>query len=226
MIATASESQATMTRVLLIDDHVLVRESLARRLEDEPDLSVPQTAGTADEGLEMAMADGYHVVVMDINMPGMSCFEAARRMKEKQRDLPLVFLSAFWNDAFIDQATGVGAVGMLSKSEEPERLIQAIRVVVDGGVFFSEEVRDRISVESSSPNDLSDIRTRLQLLTPREIDVLRSVGMGKSRKQIGASLGISDNTVAVHTNRIMRKLDIHDRVGLARFAIKCGLSPL
>lgn len=226
MIATASESQATKTRVLLIDDHVLVRESLARRLEDEPDLCVPQTAGTADEGLKMALADGYHVVVMDINMPGMSCFEAARRIKEKQKELPLVFLSAFWNDTFIEQATGVGAVGLLSKSEPPERLIQAIRVVVDGGVFFSEEVRSRIRFDQSNPDDPTDIRTRLNMLTPREIDVLRSVGMGQSRKDIGAALGISDNTVAVHTNRIMRKLDIHDRVGLARFAIKCGLSPL
>lgn len=214
------------TRVLLIDDHALVRESLARRLEDEADLTVPQSAGSADEGLKLALDDGFQVVIMDINMPGMSCFEAAKRMQEKQPDLPLVFLSAFWNDTFIEQATGVGAVGLLSKSDEPEWLIHAIRVVVDGGVYFSEEVRNRIRFDQSNPDDPTDVRTCLNMLTPRELDVLRSVGMGQSRKQIGAALGISDNTVAVHTNRIMRKLDIHDRVGLARFAIKCGLSPL
>ncbi|MEM9345915.1 MAG: response regulator transcription factor [Planctomycetota bacterium] len=212
------------TKILLIDDHVIVRDSLARRLEDEPDLEVPHTAGDADEGLLLAQANGFDVIVMDINMPGMSCFEAAKRLQTSHPDLPVVFLSAYWNDAFIEQAQGVGAVGLLSKSDEPDLLINAIRTVVDGGVFLSDEVRGRFESESGDSPDES--KTKLSTLTPREVDVLRWVGMGQSRKQMAAQLGISENTVAVHTNRIMRKLDIHDRVGLARFSIKIGLSPL
>jgi len=219
-----TETTTGKTKILLVDDHVIVRDSLARRLEDEPDLEVPHTAGDADEGLKLAEANGYDVIVMDINMPGMSCFEAAKRLQTTHPDLPLVFLSAYWNDAFIEQAQGVGAVGLLSKSDEPDLLINAIRTVVDGGVFLSEEVRGRFESDSSDAPDES--KTKLSTLTPREVDVLRWVGMGQSRKQMAAQLGISENTVAVHTNRIMRKLDIHDRVGLARFSIKIGLSPL
>ena len=219
-----TESAGTKTKILLIDDHVIVRDSLARRLEDEPDLEVPATAGDADEGLLLAQADGFDVIVMDINMPGMSCFEAAKRLQATPPDLPVVFLGAYWNDAFIEQAQAVAACGLLSKSDEPDLLINAIRTVVDGGVFLSDEVRGRFESDSGESPDES--KTKLSTLTTREVDVLRWVGMGQSRKQMAAQLGISENTVAVHTNRIMRKLDIHDRVGLARFAIKIGLSPL
>lgn len=215
-----------VTKILLIDDHVIVRDSLARRLEDEADLEVPATAGDADEGLALAQANAFDVIVMDINMPGMSCFEAAKRLQASHPELPLVFLSAYWNDAFIEQAQGVGAVGLLSKSDEPGLLINAIRTVADGGVFLSDEVRSRFESESTASEAPDESKTKLSTLTPREVDVLRWVGMGQSRKQMATQLGISENTVAVHTNRIMRKLDIHDRVGLARFAIKIGLSPL
>lgn len=223
-MTSTEETTNKKTKILLVDDHLIVRDSLARRLEDEPDLEVPHTAGDADQGLALAEANGFDVIIMDINMPGMSCFEAAKRLQTTHPDLPLVFLSAYWNDAFIEQAQGVGAVGLLSKSDEPDLLIKAIRTVVDGGVFLSDEVRGRFESENGEAPDES--KTKLSTLTPREVDVLRWVGMGQSRKQMAAQLGISENTVAVHTNRIMRKLDIHDRVGLARFAIKIGLSPL
>lgn len=221
----ATPSTDTKTRVLLVDDHVIVRDSLARRLEDEPDMIVPDTAGTADDGLALAIDNEYDIMVMDINMPGMSVFEAAKRLQITNPELPLLFLSAYWNDAFIEQAQSVGAVGLLSKSDEPEVLIEAIRAVMDGSVILSDEVRGRFKEESAGQAP-DEQKTKLSTLTPREVDVLRWVGMGQSRKQMANQLGISENTVAVHTNRIMRKLDIHDRVGLARFAIKIGLSPL
>ena len=224
-MSQTEDTATAKTRILLVDDHVIVRDSLARRLEDEPDLEVPNTAGDADEGLRLAEENGYDIIVMDINMPGMSCFEAAKRLQTSHPDLPVLFLSAYWNDAFIEQAQGVGAVGLLSKSDEPDLLINAIRTVVDGGVFLSEEVRGRFESETGADSP-DESKTKLSTLTPREVDVLRWVGMGQSRKQMAAQLGISENTVAVHTNRIMRKLDIHDRVGLARFSIKIGLSPL
>ncbi|MGB0768008.1 MAG: response regulator [Phycisphaeraceae bacterium] len=223
---TDPASPAVQTKVLLVDDHVIVRDSLARRLEDETDLTVPATAGDANEGLALAEAQTFDVIVMDINMPGMSCFEAAKRLQTSHPDVALVFLSAYWNDAFIEQAQGVGALGLLSKSDEPDLLIAAIRTVVDGGVFLSDEVRGRFEDESDNGENPDESKTKLSTLTPREVDVLRWVGMGQSRKEMAAQLGISENTVAVHTNRIMRKLDIHDRVGLARFSIKIGLSPL
>ena len=225
-MTSTEETTIKKTQILLVDDHVIVRDSLARRLEDEADLEVPHTAGDADQGLALAEANTFDVIIMDINMPGMSCFEAGKRLQASHPDLPLVFLSAYWNDAFIEQAQGVGAVGLLSKSDEPDLLINAIRTVVDGGVFLSDEVRGRFESETAHADNPDESKTKLSTLTPREIDVLRWVGMGQSRKQMAKQLGISENTVAVHTNRIMRKLDIHDRVGLARFSIKIGLSPL
>jgi len=214
------------TRLLLIDDHQLVRESLACRLEDEPDLAVPHTAADANEGLTLAEANVYDVIVLDIDMPGIDCFDAARRLGKLEPAPQVVILSAVWSDHFIEQATTAGVCGMLSKSDAPEVLIQAIRTIVDGGVYFSEEIRGRLKVHAARPDEPNDGQTRRQMLTTRENEVLRTIGMGNSRKQIAANLGISENTVAVHTNRIMRKLDIHDRVGLARFAIKNGIAPL
>lgn len=224
--AADSTAETDQTRVLLVDDHVIVRDSLARRLEDEADLAVPHTAGDADQAMQLVMDHDFDVIVMDINMPGTSCFEAAKRLQITDPDLPLLFLSAYWNDAFIEQAQGVDAHALLSKSDEPELLIHAIRTVVDGGVYLSEEVRSRFQDTADDPEHPDTLKTKLSTLTPREVDVLRWVGMGQSRKEMAVQLGISENTVAVHTNRIMRKLDIHDRVGLARFAIKIGLSPL
>jgi len=215
-----------MTRVLLIDDHVLVRDSLACRLEDEPDLTVPETAGDALAGLALAAGGRFDLVIFDINMPGMNCFEAARKLNASNDGPQVVFLSAYWNDSFIEQATNVGANGMLSKSDTPEVLVDAIRTISDGGVFFSNEVRARLRINLDPDDSRIILETKMSGLTPRELDVLREVGMGKSRKQIAAAMGIASNTVAVHTNRIMQKLAIHDRVGLARFAIKVGLSPL
>ncbi|MEM9416219.1 MAG: response regulator transcription factor [Planctomycetota bacterium] len=214
------------THILLIDDHMLVRESLARRLEDEPDLTVPHTAADAGEGLDLARQHAFDIVVMDIDMPGISCFDAARQLGRSDTPAQIVFLSAVWNDTFIEQATAAGACGMLSKSDAPEVLVNAIRTIVDGGVYFSDEVRSRLRTHAPSPDEPTNGQTKLSMLTPRELEVLRAVGMGSSRKQMAQDLGISGNTVAVHTNRIMRKLDIHDRVTLARFAIKIGLSPL
>ncbi|XAM00969.1 response regulator transcription factor [Phycisphaeraceae bacterium D3-23] len=216
----------TKTRILLVDDHMIVRESLACRLEDEPDLAVPHTAADAGEGLALAKKHDFDIVVMDIDMPGISCFDAARQLDKGEQTAQVVFLSAVWNDSFIEQATAAGACGMLSKSDAPEVLVNAIRTIVDGGVYFSDEVRSRLRVHAANPEEPNDGQTRLSMLTPRELEVLRAVGMGSSRKQMAQDLGISGNTVAVHTNRIMRKLDIHDRVTLARFAIKIGLSPL
>ena len=213
-------------RVLLIDDHVLVRDSLARLLEDEPDLACPQTAGDAGQGLELIAKAPFDVVVMDINMPGMNCFSAAKQLLSKHPKTTVVFLSAFWNDMFIEQATTAGACGMLSKSDPPETLIAAIRAVVDGGVYLSNEVRDRLKHDSLQRGDTADGQTKLSMLTQRETEILCAVGMGQARRDIAENMKISNNTVAVHTGRVMRKLDIHDRVSLARFAIKVGLSPL
>ena len=215
-------TQLTTCNVLIVDDHAVLRESLAFRLDDESDFSVIGQAPNADEALEAAGQAAPDVVLMDIDMPGMSCFDAVDRLRRARPMLKIIFLSAHWKDSFIEQAMNVAADGMLSKSEPPDHVVNAIRSVCRGENIVSSEISDRLSQRRRSEEPTTLLRT----LTPRELQVLRYVAQGLSRKAIGQTMHISDNTVAVHTGKIMKKLGIHDRVELARFAIREGLAPL
>jgi DNA-binding NarL/FixJ family response regulator len=210
--------------VVLADDHALVRSMLRKQLDDEQDIRVVAVANDADEAAAAAARLSPDVVVMDIDMPGTSCFEAARTIRRTSPGTQVLFLSAFFNDAYIDQALAVAAAGFLTKSEPPESVTAAIRTAHAGGRHFSAEVKTRIVLEQDGPRLCGAARSRAATLSDRELEVLRYIARGLSQKQIARLIHRSEGTIHKHSKNIMAKLAIHDRVELARFAIREGLA--
>ena len=210
--------------ILLVDDHALVREMLKERLESEADLAVVGTAPDADAAVTQALAHKPDIVLMDIDMPGMACFDAAKLIKKRCPHTRIVFLSAFSHDRYIEDALEAKATGYITKEEPPEVIIQAVRQAASGAAYFSPKVQARLIINEDSVNITGQQTPRTSLLTPRELEVLRLIAQGYTKKEIAQRLYIAPKTVEHHSGTLMAKLDIHNRVELARFAIREGLT--
>ena len=207
--------------VLLADDHALVRDMLRHRLIEEG-MTVVGAAATADEATQLGIALHPDVAVLDIDLPGRSAFDAARSIQQASPSTRVVFLSAFVHDHYIEQALEVEASGYLTKAEPPDAVVRGIQTVVRGATCFSQEVIERVVIEESGAR-LAGGHARIETLTDRERQVLAYVARGLQQKQIARLAGISLKTVQHHVTHVMDKLGIHDRVELARFAIREGI---
>ncbi len=210
-------------RIMLVDDHALVRLALGEWLAREAGLAMVGSSGTADVAITMAMECRPDVIVMGTEMPGMICFDAGQMITALCPGVHMIYLSATVSDWLVDQALQAGASGHLTKSDPPEALIRAIRVVFSDGVYFSKRIRSRIADSDHGRGVGRGSRSRAGMLTHRELQVLEYVARAFSKKQIASTLSISVKTVDRHSCNLMRKLDIHDRVELTRFAIREGL---
>lgn len=210
--------------ILVVDDHAIVRSCLAKTLDDQPDMTVVGTAGDADKALAEAIRLRPAIILMDIDMPGLLCFSAVETLRARCPETRVMFLSAFAHDRFIEQALAVEASGYITKDEKTETVLNAIRNAVAGIPYFSPAVRSRIVVDSFGARLAQRRQTRVDTLTARELEVLRYLARGMSKKEIAATMVLSVKTVEYHTASLMNKLDIHDRVALARFAIREGLT--
>jgi DNA-binding NarL/FixJ family response regulator len=209
--------------ILVADDHALVRKTLRHCLEAEVDMTVVADVGTTEEAVAEAERLRPDIVLLDVDMPGLVCFDAARMMKEYNSAVRIVFLSAFFHDRYIEQALAVGASGYVTKSEPPEVLIEALRAVASGAAYYSPEVRSRIVIGSDGAGLAAGPRPKAATLSEREVQVLQYVARGRSKREIGEILHVSERTVNCHCASLMAKLDIHDRVELTRYAIREGL---
>ncbi len=214
---------STRLSILVADDHALLRKTLRRCLETAPDLCVVADVGSTDEAVREAERLKPDLVLLDVDMPGMVCFDAARLMKIRHPDVRIVFLSAFFHDRYIAQALAVGASGYITKNEPPEVLIDALRGVASGTAYYSPQVRARIMIEPHGVGLAPSARPRAAALTEREVQVLQYIARGLSKREVADVLHLSERTVNCHTASLMGKLDIHDRVELARYAIREGL---
>jgi two-component system response regulator NreC len=210
--------------LLLVDDHALVREMLSERLSAEPDMVVVGTAANADDAIGQAVRLRPDIVVMDVDMPGVLCFEAARVIQERCAGTRILFLSAFFHDRYVEQALAAKAAGYVIKADPPERIVAAIRSVAGGASYFSEEVQERIVVSSEGTRLAARRQSRAATLTPRELEILRYIARGLAQKEVARTMHVSVPTVRTHTANLMKKLGIHDRVELTRFAIREGLA--
>lgn len=211
-------------RILIVDDHALVRDMLAHLLARENEFDVIECADRADRALELAKTHEPDVIIMDIDMPGLDAFHAAHLILERVPSSRVIFLSAFGHDRNIELAITAGARGFLTKGESPDRLISAIREVANGGSFFSPEIEARLvrNPDLTTPDLEVETRTtsRISTLTAREREVLKYIAQGLAKKEAARLMHVSVKTVERHTSNLMNKLDIHDRVELARFAIR------
>lgn len=210
-------------RVLLADDHTLVREALAQVLNQTSSMIVVADARSADEAISASLKHHPDVVVLDIDMPGVAAFDAAATIAARCPRSKILFLSAFTHDRYIESALRCGAMGYLTKNEPPDRVLKAIRAVAAGQTYFSPEVAARLVIDSDGVKLSADARGRVTALSPREVEVLRFIAKGMSKKEIATTMHLSVKTVENHAASIMSRLDIHDRVELARFAIREGL---
>lgn len=209
------------TSVLLVDDHALLRDMFQDQLGARGFDVV--TTGDTEEAVALAVETRPDVVVLDIEMPGRSTFDIARLLQTASPGTKVVFLSAFVRDAYIEQALAARASGYLCKCEPLDEIVRGIEAAAQGGTYFAREVLRRIVIDGSHARLADPPATRSSLLTDREREVLRHVARGRSQRQVAQLLGISVKTVQHHLASIMDKLEIHDRVELAHFAIREGI---
>ncbi len=210
--------------ILIADDHAMVRTALCERINREPDMEVVADVNSAEEAVTQAMQVHPDVVVLDVDMPGLVSFEAARRIRSRYPDTRVLFLSAFTHDRYIDQALAAEASGYVAKAEPLAVIIEAIRKVASGLTYYSPEVLSRIVFDASGSKLAKKGESRCATLSPREQEVLKYIAQGLSKKEIAATMGLSVKTVDGHCTKVMKKLGIHDRVVLARFAIREGFA--
>ena len=210
--------------ILLVEDHMVVREGFRKLLESENDLELVGEAQTGRQAVKMAAALRPDVVVMDIAMPQLNGLEATRQIRKAVPTAKVLMLSAHSDDAYVEQAIAMGAAGYLLKQTSAHALSEAIREVHKGGTFFSPSIAKRLRRRvRETLNGKGKLRKKTVRLTSREIEVLQQIAEGRPNKQIAAELGISIKTVEKHRDHLMQKLDIHDTAGLTRYAIEAGI---
>ncbi|MDZ4830536.1 MAG: response regulator transcription factor [Phycisphaerae bacterium] len=209
-------------RVVCVDDHELVIDGLTGRMALEPDLMCVGHLSSADLLVERARDWKADVVLLDIDMPGANPLERLGELKRLEPKVAVVIVSAHVRDHYIDMALKHGALGYYSKSDSPARIFEGIRQAHGGRLSLSDEVAERLNAHKRAGRG-TEWKTRLSALSPRELEVLRLVGRGMSRADIARAFCRSLKTIDAQHTSIMKKLDIHDRAELTRFAIAEGL---
>lgn len=206
--------------ILLADDHTLVRQGLKLLLEREPGLEVVGEAGDGRRALELAAELRPEVAVLDISMPQMNGLEAARRIARLAPGTKVLLLSMYQSPEYVREAVRAGVRGYVLKEDAATELVEAIRAVARGEYHFAPQVLEEVVEAARSPQG-----GRLELLTPREREVLQLIVEGHTTEKIAKIIHRSPETVRSHRASIMKKLDLHNMAELVRFAIAAGLLP-
>ncbi len=207
--------ERAMIRVVVADDHKVVRAGIRELLSDEPDIAVVGEARDGREAVELALAQRPDVVVMDINMPELSGVEATRQIRAAAPEVRVLALTAYQDDPYIYGLLDAGAAGYILKTAEGQEIVRAVRATAAGQAAIDPAVAPRLIARLTRPNPQTDA------LTERELEVLRLAARGQTNKQIGVALQISDRTVQNHLANIYAKLAVASRteavtVGLQR----------
>ncbi len=206
-----------MIRVLLADDHSVVRDGLRRLVDGAGDMKVVAEAADGSEAIRKARYAAPDVAVIDISMPGLDGLEAVRQILSLHPDLPILVLTMYEEEQYVVRAIGAGAKGYITKRSAAEQLLQAIRKVHAGGRYLSESASEALAARMAKGGDAGSL---LDLLSDREIQVLRALALGRSNREIAEAYGISIKTVDTHRSRLLKKLDLRNNAELTRFAIR------
>jgi RNA polymerase sigma factor (sigma-70 family) len=213
-------------RVLLADDHKMVRQGLMSLIEKESGIAV---VGQAEDGRSTLKAVGEtapHVVVMDVAMPDLNGIEATRRLLKDKPDLKVVGLSGHADKQFVSQMLKAGASAYLLKDSAAEELVRAIRAVMVGKTYLSPDIAKGVVDQYVHTATSMEENPAFVALTDREREVLQLIAEGKSTKEIARTLGVSVKTVETHRRNIMEKLDIHSVAELTKYAVREGLTSI
>lgn len=210
-------------RVLLAEDHTIVRKGIRSLLDDEPDIEVVGEASDGRETVEKAEKLVPDVVLMDITMPQLNGLEATRQIKKLLPDIKILGLTMYTNEEYILQLLQAGGSGYVVKHSAPSDLISAIRAVYRGDLFLSPEISKVIIDEYLKHAGQTSHETSYDKLTDREREVLQLITEGLSNREIADKLHISVKTVGVHRTNLMEKLNIHSTIDLVKYAIRKGI---
>lgn len=210
-------------RVMVVDDHAVVRQGIRAVLEGGEDLEVVAEAGGGSEALELVAEMDPDVVVLDVNMPEPDGLEVTRLLREQGRDCRILILSMHDNPEYVLEALRAGADGYLLKDADPAELRSAVATVAEGREYLSDRVTHQLSVALRAELERDKKRGRLDRLTPREREVMMGVVKGRTSREIAEDLGISHRTVETHRERVMAKLRMRSVADLTRFVVELGL---
>lgn len=208
-------------RVLLADDHALVRAGIARLLSAMPDIEVVAEVGDGMAVMDAVVRARPDLVILDVNMPGLGGLAVAHRLRVESPQVRVMILSMHRDDAYVRQALEYGACAYVLKDVAPTELESAVQAVMRGDTWLSPAVTRQ--VVSALAQRLRDDSAGQDPLTPRQLEVLTLIARGRSSKEIARELGLSLKTVDTHRTQLMRALDLHDVAALVRYAIRRGL---
>lgn len=206
-----------MIKVLLADDHGIVRAGLRRIVEDSADMEVVAEAADGKEAIRQARKQALDVVVVDISMPGMDGLEVISQLRVYNPQLPIIVLTMHEEEQYVVRAFEAGAMGYITKRSAPEQLVEAIRKVHAGGRYLTDEAAELLALCVARG---AQARFPLDTLSMRELQVLRRLALGHTNREIAESYHISIKTVDTYRSRLLKKLNLRNNAELARFAMQ------
>jgi len=210
-------------KVIIADDHAIVRQGIRHVLEEVPGLEVIADASDGQEVLDLLKDHQPNLLVLDISMPNKTGLDVAKELRGQGSEVPILILSMHDNPEYVLEAVRSGADGYILKDTGPAELRDAVEAVHGGKEYFAERVTHQLSVALREELEREQQRTRLDQLTGREREVLVGVADGRTNREIAEDFGISPRTVETHRERVMAKLRIRTVAGLTRFVLEHGL---
>ncbi len=208
-----------MKKILLVDDHPLMRKGLAMTLESEPDLTVYQQAASAEEALDIVNEEVPDVAVVDISLPGMSGLELIKHLLALHPDLPILVVSRHDETLYAERVIRAGARGYIMKLEAGDVIVQAVRRVLRGGIYVSDEINERLLMGMMSGRT-SIAESPMEVLSDRELEVFELTGRGLGTREIAERLHLSVKTVESYRARIKTKLNLATATELLQHAVQ------
>jgi len=208
-----------MIKVLIADDHPIVRRGLRQILSEISDMMVAGEATNGQETLDQVRVGGWDMLVLDITMPDRSGFDILKELKHEQPDLPVLVLSIHAEDQFAVRVLKAGASGYLTKENAPAELVKAIRKVVSGGKYISHSLAEILALNLAEASD----RPRHETLSDREFQVMQLMASGKTLAEIAEELLLSAKTISTYRARLLEKMNLKTNAEIIRYAIENGL---
>ena len=207
-----------MTRVVIADDHTIVREGLRRILQGQEDIEIAGEATNGHEVMERVRAGGFDLLLMDLSMPGKSGIELIKQVKDERPKLPVLILTMHEEDQYALRAIRAGASGYLTKESAPEQLVAAIRKIASGRLFISPNVAEQLALDVMPRGD--EGQPPHKQLSDREFEVFRLLVEGKGVSDIAGRLHLSVKTVSTHKTRVLEKMRVDSVADLVRYALE------
>ncbi|MCA9073931.1 MAG: response regulator transcription factor [Planctomycetaceae bacterium] len=215
---------APSSRIAIVDGHPLFVEGLTQKIVATGEMEVVFTAADSDRGLRLALEHQPEIVLINMEISGRGAFTLADELARRLPIARIVFLSDDPTDVFLDEALRLNAAGVLLTNDPTDRLMACLRTICHGGVAFSADVMERLEYQPDTKKYVVKVADYLASLTGRQTTVLRHLVRGDSVKEVSKTMSLSERAIESHKYRIMRRLGIHDRVELARYAIREGLA--